>query len=780
MNLTQYKFYSVIFTIVVITLISAGNSAALTPTIDTITPNSAPNTSPTNVTITGSDFEQDANVSLLPGAPYSIGSVDKLTEVHDVYVSGSYAYVAGGELGLQVIDISTPSGPVTVSTIDTPGFTNAVYVSGNYAYLADGGAGLQVIDISIPSNPKIIGSVYTPEYAGDVYVSGSYAYLGGMGLQVIDISNPSSPEIIGSVATLGGSTFYISGNYAYLIGPLFIVIDITTPSSPEMIGSISFELVGYALDVYVSGSYAYVATDNTGLAVIDISIPSSPKIISYFVTYGSAQGVYVSGNYAYVSTVWSDGSSIQVLDISTPSNPVTISFVERLRAGAIYNISDNYAYVAGIYRDDSGEIYGYLEVIDVSNSNFVITRSFITQWSTIYSGFHVSGSYAYLGGKGLQVIDISVPSAPTIIGSFPTYAGGIYVSGSYAYVTAESSSFKVIDISTPSNLKIIGSVDTPGYSYDVYVSGSYAYVADSYEGVQVIDISAPSNPIIIGSVDTPSDPFYGACAIHVSGSYAYVYGYEGVQVIDISAPSNPIIISSVETPGLAWDIYVSGSNAYIMGDNIQVIDISVPSKPAIIGYVNTPSDGGYIYNSGNYTYVYNQLGLHMIKTSILQLLDSGVEDSSTITATIPANLTEGAYNINVINPGGEIDTLHNGFRVGIVDVTPPVINGVEVIDITDTSAVVTWQTDEPSDSVVEFGTTSGEYTVPVSDPTLFTSHSIMLTDLTEETTYYFIVKSADSNDNTAISEEYSFLTETRGPGCFVGTAEDSSVDGTKK
>ena len=96
MNLNQYKFSLVILTIVFATLISAGNSLALTPTIDSITPNSGPNTSPTNVTITGSNFEQGANVSLFGGGPYIKGSIDTLglTSANAVYVSGSYAYVA--------------------------------------------------------------------------------------------------------------------------------------------------------------------------------------------------------------------------------------------------------------------------------------------------------------------------------------------------------------------------------------------------------------------------------------------------------------------------------------------------------------------------------------------------------------------------------------------------------------------------------------------------------------------------------------------------------------
>ena len=331
-----------------------------------------------------------------------------------------------------------------------------------------------------------------------------------------------------------------------------------------------------------------------------------------------------------------------------------------------------------------------------------------------------------------------------------------------------------IYVISPANPEIIGSVDTPGEAYGVSVSGSYVYVADYKSGLQVIDISNPSSPTITSSVDTPGEAY----SVYVSGSYVYVAdGRSGLQVIDISTTSNPEIIGSVYTPNSAGTVHISDSYAYVNdgSSGLQVIDISTPSSPEIIGSVYMPSYAQDVYVSGNYVYVADDSRLLVIMPPIL--IDSNNKNSTTITATVPANLPEGAYNIIVTNPGGDVGTLHNGFRV--VDVTPPVISDVEVMNITDTSAVVTWHTDEPSDSVVEFGTTSGEYTDSISDLKLVTSHSLMPADLTVETTYYFVVKSTDSSGNSAQSEEYSFATK-KAPGCFISTAADSSVDDTRE
>ena len=81
----------------------------------------------------------------------------------DVYISGSYAYVAG-EGGVRVIDVSSPSSPQEVGYYDTPGWISGVYVSGPYVYAACNYCGLQIYEnllwegveeSTIPTSPPI-------------------------------------------------------------------------------------------------------------------------------------------------------------------------------------------------------------------------------------------------------------------------------------------------------------------------------------------------------------------------------------------------------------------------------------------------------------------------------------------------------------------------------------------------------------------------------------------------------------------------------------------------
>jgi hypothetical protein len=74
-----------------------------------------------------------------------VGSVNTPGWAWGVVVSGSYAYVADGSSGLQVVDVTDPQAPVIVGSVDTPGYAQGVAVSGSAAYVADGESGLHIL-----------------------------------------------------------------------------------------------------------------------------------------------------------------------------------------------------------------------------------------------------------------------------------------------------------------------------------------------------------------------------------------------------------------------------------------------------------------------------------------------------------------------------------------------------------------------------------------------------------------------------------------------------------
>ena len=66
--------------------------------------------------------------------------------------------------------------------------------------------------------------------------------------------------------------------------------------------------------------------------------------------------------------------------------------------------------------------------------------------------------------------------------------------GDYAYIADQSSGLQIINISNPTAPSLAGSYHTDGQALGVAVVSNYAYVADGYSGLQIINISNPTAP----------------------------------------------------------------------------------------------------------------------------------------------------------------------------------------------------------------------------------------------------------------------------------------------
>jgi subtilisin-like proprotein convertase family protein len=95
-----------------------------------------------------------------------------------------------------------------------------------------------------------------------------------------------------------------------------------------------------------------------------------------------------------------------------------------------------------------------------------------------------------------------------------------------------------------------------------------------------------------------------------------------------------------------------------------------------------------------------------------------------------------------------------------IDCTAPVISNVAAGAVTGAEALITWDTDEPSDSLVTYGEFTPGASVATTD--LVTAHGLMLEDLDECTIYLFSVSSADEADNSSTDDNqgvyHSFAT----------------------
>jgi hypothetical protein len=453
----------------------------------------------------------------------------------------------------------------------------------------------------------------------EVEASGDYAYILGGSLKVIDLTNPEGPQITGFVELpYYARNLAVSGNFAYAAEYGFHVIDISDPQNPWIASNIEFP--GIAGDVVVAGSFAYVATDSAGLLVVDISEPGNPFLTGSLDTPNPVFGVAVAGSYAY-ATAGSEG--LQVIDISDPQNPFVFRSVDALGSTGRVIISGDNAYVTAgfdgllvfdITDPENPQIISVVEVPDQVRDVAVSGgKAFVT-----YSG-------DYNSGGSMFVVDITNPEFPEIIRNVETPLGAsrLVVSGNHALVLGPYRGdclLLVLGISGSADFPTVFSVDTPGSAEGVAASGDYVFIADGEAGLQVIDpsMTGQQNPVI-GTVALPGL----AGDVDISDTHAYILCGASLQIVDVSDPTDPLHEGNLEILGYLSDLAVSFPYAYVVewDTGLYIIDITSPANPLIVGNVDTPGGGDFggansLAVSGNYAYVTDAFGLHIIDITI--------------------------------------------------------------------------------------------------------------------------------------------------------------------
>jgi len=93
----------------------------------------------------------------------------------------------------------------------------------------------------------------------------------------------------------------------------------------------------------------------------------------------------------------------------------------------------------------------------------------------------------------------------------------------------------------------------------------------------------------------------------------------------------------------------------------------------------------------------------------------------------------------------------------IADEVIPVITNVSAIPLGNSMVLVNWLTDEPTDSRVAYGLSS-TMDLFSGDEIKYSTHSVLLTNLTPNTVYHYVVSGQDIVGNTSASGELTFTT----------------------
>jgi hypothetical protein len=457
-----------------------------------------------------------------PATPTIVGGLD-IPDVSTgpgrqvVAAESTRAWVAAGDV-LQVVDVSDPGRARRVGAYhgwlggaavrgDATRAVVAAYRGGAWRVYGLSLWGLHVFEPLTDGRLHELLALPVPE-AADVQVADGRAFAlttellrTGVppGVEVLDISatKPDGPRDAGShvswspVRALG-----VFGDLAFLTGPTvgLRAVALGDGAHPREIAA-SIGPSAY-FDVAVSATRAYAAR-RQAIDVLDVADPAQVRVLGSCTVGGTcrrrgtasyAECITVSGD----TIVYRDPTGLYRIDVSDPSRPRVDDTLEsfEFRGASALDLSWPIALVGMVYRGVGVvEVHQSLDVVSSPLADDPVLSVAIDG----DRGFVVTTGYEPM----LQVLDLSSPRAPTVVGRAVTVTGNVGVAGARAWVAGgwpTPGDIRVLDVANPSAPVEIGRHIAWWTPTDIVTVGARAYVTTADAGLWVLQVSRHTVP----------------------------------------------------------------------------------------------------------------------------------------------------------------------------------------------------------------------------------------------------------------------------------------------
>jgi hypothetical protein len=214
---------------------------------------------------------------------------------------------------------------------------SGIALDGAHAYLADRYNKVWTVDLANPNAPHVVAQMPTEAWPDEIVVGHGHAFVAGLygGVRVVDIANPTAPKEVGIYDTTQRQPDGTSGSYASSVALSWpylyvaaqqlglLVLDVSEPTHPVAVGS--FDSPGRAYDVAVYGSYVILGDGPGGVRVVDITDPTRPHEVAGFDTNSDVEAVAVDRGLVYAALRDQGGLVLRLalpgdLPSPTPSN----------------------------------------------------------------------------------------------------------------------------------------------------------------------------------------------------------------------------------------------------------------------------------------------------------------------------------------------------------------------------------------------------------------------------------------------------------------------------
>jgi hypothetical protein len=427
-----------------------------------------------------------------------------------IAISDNYAFIAGADNLLQVVDISDPTQPDAVITYTLPGQAKGIYTDTTVAYIVLSSNSVLILDTSDPLNLVYRGTYQTTGLSQDLFMEATTAYSanGVDGFEIFDTAGLTQVGLIKYPQKINDIVF--AGDYAYsTANDGFWVLDVSDPRMPFPVAYLeTFYPVG---SLVLKGNLAFIATPGYGIRILDISDPLQPAYDDFFYMPYNLRQLLLVDNIIY-AVAGEDG--LYILDISDPHNLHEISSYMRDYGINAVSVSGSYAYLATndnkLVVLDISSPASLVEIGEFDPANLGVGEGW---WGSAVS---VQGNLVLfatiepaptpLAGYDngiVWIVDVSKPDHPVQVGTIPTLDYGwapnrVVLVGRRAYVLYERQGLYLYDVSDLGTLHLLGKYNPSEFTNGMSMAGDKIYLFN--HSTFLVRFLDPNLPAFGGSV----------------------------------------------------------------------------------------------------------------------------------------------------------------------------------------------------------------------------------------------------------------------------------------
>ncbi len=517
--------------------------------------------------------------------------------------AGNRAVFFGEGTALRIAEFNLSDELEVIAEVRTGYPVQFIDVSSNGRLLAvsDGAKWVTLIDISNRLNPIIrdryeIENGRVPQGVKLVDNDLLLVAVTPAGLWALDISAPDNIALAGQYIETGTNFVFdveVLGDYAFLADDEegLSVIDISNPASMSLNQRLS--QFSQASHISLSGTTAFVSRRNLGVSMLDIDVNTTPPVLTELGTVDTA--LFPSGfGLAYRAEQAANGylavadgeNGVVMLDISTPASPQFL----RASNDNVQSLSllGNLAIAHRHVGYNNSALYGYILINNARGAATPLTPDFTVPVFSNITNVDVDALnrrvVASSESSGLVVIDASDPNAPETGAWFNTgdqVQAAVLIGQTVAYADSDRD-LKLVDVSDPANPVALPAFDF-GSSHtvsDVVRFGDDAVlVATGFNGIKWLDLSDPLNPVLLGQWSEINNTSLYRLAAH--GDVAVAISDNSVWVVDFSTPASPVMTHTFSIGQPILDADLVDNLLYLAAgiDGLRIWDIGTPGAP---------------------------------------------------------------------------------------------------------------------------------------------------------------------------------------------------------